>query len=329
MQVARQIGSKKVARLAREMGIRTPVSRNLSIALGGLHQGVTPLDMAHAYLTFANGGKFVYGTMSPGELRGIRRPGPVGHRADQPQGRADHAADGREGRQQGAREANHRSRRSPRPSPPCCRRWSSSGTGTRAAVPDTFVAGKTGTTENYGDAWFVGWTSRYTVAIWVGYPDKLRPMKTEYAGQPVAGGTFPAAIFRSFIQNAFAAYPKKEKEKKKDEKATGAVTPTPGTPGQQAPTTPNPAPSTQAPAGGTGGGGKGGGDGGNGGTAVTRAARSRRPRPPPSSRPRSSSPRPPRPHRRPAPPRRLRGRGRAARGHAGRAARRHVTPEGA
>jgi penicillin-binding protein 1A len=142
------------------------------------------------------------------------------------------------------------------------------GTGTRAAVPDTFVAGKTGTTENYGDAWFVGWTGRYTVAIWVGYPDKLRPMKTEYAGQPVAGGTFPAAIFRSFIQNAFAAYPKKEKEKKKDE-ATGAATPTPGTPGQQAPTTPNPAPSTQAPTGGTGGDGKddGGGDGGNTGGA--------------------------------------------------------------
>jgi penicillin-binding protein 1A len=136
------------------------------------------------------------------------------------------------------------------------------GTGTRAAVPDTFVAGKTGTTENYGDAWFVGWTSRYTVAIWVGYPDKLRPMKTEYAGQPVAGGTFPAAIFHSFIQNAFAAYPKKEKEKKKDE-ATGAATPSPSTPGQQAPTTPNPAPSTQAPTGGTGGGD--GGDGDTGG----------------------------------------------------------------
>ena len=35
----------------------------------------------------------------------------------------------------------------------------------------TFAAGKTGTTENYGDAWFVGWNSKYTVAVWVGYPD--------------------------------------------------------------------------------------------------------------------------------------------------------------
>jgi penicillin-binding protein 1A len=260
MQVARQIGSKKVARLAREMGIRTPVSRNLSIALGGLHQGVTPLDMAHAYLTFANGGKFVYGTMSPGELRGIRRPGPVG---------IERITSRRDGKNEPVTL--------PTGDPAVNRKRTKriidakvastvtgllqsvvkQGTGTRAQVADTFVAGKTGTTENYGDAWFVGWTSRYTVAIWVGYPDKLRPMKTEFAGQPVAGGTFPAAIFRAFIQNAFAVYPKKEKEKKKDE-ATGAATPSPGTPGQQAPTTPNPAPSIQAPTGGTGDGDTGG-----------------------------------------------------------------------
>ena len=53
------------------------------------------------------------------------------------------------------------------------------------------MAGKTGTTENYGDAWFVGWTKELTVAVWVGYPDELRPMQTEFNGQPVAGGTYP------------------------------------------------------------------------------------------------------------------------------------------
>ena len=46
-----------------------------------------------------------------------------------------------------------------------------SGTATRAFVPGVTVSGKTGTTEGYGDAWFVGWTKEYTVAIWVGYPD--------------------------------------------------------------------------------------------------------------------------------------------------------------
>ena len=48
-----------------------------------------------------------------------------------------------------------------------------SGTATHARIGDTFVAGKTGTTENYGDAWFVGFTDKYTVAVWVG---ARRPM---------------------------------------------------------------------------------------------------------------------------------------------------------
>jgi len=73
-----------------------------------------------------------------------------------------------------------------------------SGTAVRARL-DQFAAGKTGTTENYGDAWFVGFTDDLTVAVWVGYPDKLTPMTTEYAGQPVAGGTYPADIWRDFM----------------------------------------------------------------------------------------------------------------------------------
>jgi membrane peptidoglycan carboxypeptidase len=78
-----------------------------------------------------------------------------------------------------------------------------SGTGKRAQLSDGRpVAGKTGTTENYGDAWFVGYTPQLAVAVWVGYPDKLRPMLDEYHGSPVAGGTFPAQIFKSFMETA-------------------------------------------------------------------------------------------------------------------------------
>jgi hypothetical protein len=64
------------------------------------------------------------------------------------------------------------------------------------------VAGKTGTTENYGDAWFVGYTPQLTVAVWVGYPHSQRPMLTEFHGRAVAGGTFPALIFKSFSEQA-------------------------------------------------------------------------------------------------------------------------------
>src|SRR4051812_46013819 len=72
-----QLGTGKIAKLARRMGIRTPVSRNYAITLGGLKQGVTPLDMAHAYETFATGGRRVTGSL------GAREDGPVGIRSIQ------------------------------------------------------------------------------------------------------------------------------------------------------------------------------------------------------------------------------------------------------
>ena len=76
------------------------------------------------------------------------------------------------------------------------------GTGKRAALPDRPTAGKTGTTDNYGDAWFVGYTPQLAVAVWVGYPDKLQPMLTEFGGKPVAGGTLPAQIWHAFMTAA-------------------------------------------------------------------------------------------------------------------------------
>jgi hypothetical protein len=77
-----------------------------------------------------------------------------------------------------------------------------SGTGVAAALPDRPVAGKTGTTENYGDAWFVGYTPQLVTAVWVGYPNGLRPMLSEYHGRAVAGGTFPAQIWKTFMESA-------------------------------------------------------------------------------------------------------------------------------
>src|SRR5438552_8531720 len=76
------------------------------------------------------------------------------------------------------------------------------GTGQAAALPGRAVAGKTGTTENYGDAWFVGYTPQLVTAVWVGYPRGLVPMQSEFHGKPVAGGTFPALIWKSFMEKA-------------------------------------------------------------------------------------------------------------------------------
>jgi membrane peptidoglycan carboxypeptidase len=77
------------------------------------------------------------------------------------------------------------------------------GTGKAAALSGGRpAAGKTGTTENYGDAWFVGYTPQLVTAVWVGYPNRLRPMTYEFHGKPVAGGTFPALIWKSFMEKA-------------------------------------------------------------------------------------------------------------------------------
>ena len=76
------------------------------------------------------------------------------------------------------------------------------GTGKRAAMPAWVVAGKTGTTENYADAWFVGYVRDLVVAVWVGYPNETIPMEREFQGNPVAGGTYPALIWKTFMQLA-------------------------------------------------------------------------------------------------------------------------------
>jgi len=173
------------------MGIRTPVSSNYAITLGGLEQGVTPLDLAHAYETFATGGLRVSGTL------GTNRDGPVGIR------KVSLRDDRSNEPITNGRNRPRRKRILPQPVADNVRRILESvikvGTARDANLGGTPAWGKTGTTENYGDAWFVGATQDMTVAVWVGYPNSLRPMETEYRGRPVAGGTYPAQIWRDFL----------------------------------------------------------------------------------------------------------------------------------
>ncbi len=184
-EVGLKVGPRKIARIAREMGIRTPLSTNEAMTLGGLKQGVTPLDMAHAFEVFPAGGKRVTGTL------GAAQDGPVGIKEVFDPLRK------RTIRNQ-TRKVRVVSKRLTEEAIPLLQGVVQRGTGT-AANTGGFVAGKTGTTENYGDAWFVGFNKRWTVAVWVGYPDTLRPMKYEYGGRPVTGGSFPADIFQDFM----------------------------------------------------------------------------------------------------------------------------------
>src|SRR3954466_7040876 len=216
-QVGIKVGTRKIARLAERMGIRTHVSHNYAMTLGGLKRGVTPLDMAHAYETFASGGDLIYGTLSPGaeNSRDDVTPGPVGiDRITRREGDKDKPVklpDGEEA-------VNRKKRRNVLEHSGATEVGSllqsvvRVGTGVRAQVPNVVISGKTGTTEGYGDAWFVGWTPKYTVAVWVGYPDEFKSMETEFNGQPVAGGTYPAAIFRTFIEGDLRNNPPKPEE---------------------------------------------------------------------------------------------------------------------
>ena len=74
-----------------------------------------------------------------------------------------------------------------------------SGTGVHANIGAAGQWGKTGTTENNGDAWFCGGALEVTACVWVGYADSTTPMTTLYNGGPVMGGTFPALIWASVI----------------------------------------------------------------------------------------------------------------------------------
>jgi penicillin-binding protein 1A len=186
-QLGMKVKPHRVAALAQRMGIRTKLSTNPAMLLGGLTEGVTPLEMAYAYSTIANDGLRVSGDLAPNET------GPVAI--------------------QSVEEANGEIRKNKpvreRVFPAKVGELAkdmlglvvSSGTGKAAQVGDEFIWGKTGTTENYGDAWFVGGNDDITVAIWVGYADKLQPMEYEHAGGPVAGGTFPAEIFHDFMSS--------------------------------------------------------------------------------------------------------------------------------
>jgi penicillin-binding protein 1A len=206
-QLGMQVGPANIAETARRMGVETDLSTgttkysvngsdfqpyNPALILGGLQTGVTPLEMAHAFETLAEGGRRITGSMAAG------KDGPVGIvKVVDSSGDPVPTNDGASG-------ANETETEQVVPESVASTAVSilhtvvSSGTGQRAATGDD-EWGKTGTTENNGDAWFVGSTKDITVAVWVGFPNGVQPMETEFAGGPVDGGTIPALIFHDVV----------------------------------------------------------------------------------------------------------------------------------
>jgi penicillin-binding protein 1A len=185
-QLTKLVGPANIIKTARSLGIKSRLQPYFSIGLGA--QGVNPLEMARAFSGFANGGKRIDGARFGNVPRVILKvTNDKGKTVDDNRKRAIQVLPEEDAYLVTSLLQN-------------VIRY---GTGKAAALSaGRPAAGKTGTTENYGDAWFVGYTPELVAAIWVGYPNAVRPMTYEYHGQPVAGGTFPALIWKSFMERA-------------------------------------------------------------------------------------------------------------------------------
>jgi penicillin-binding protein 1A len=187
-QLTDVVGPKSIVTMSHDLGIHSPLDAYFSIGLGSA--AVNPLEMARAYATIANGGRRVDGSLLGDRPRVVERVERLRSRKTQVNyPRPKRVLD--EGESEVLTDILEDVVRS--------------GTGKRASISGRSIAGKTGTTDNYADAWFVGYTPDLVVAVWVGYPDRLRPMLTEFDGEPVAGGTLPAQIWREFIARATKA----------------------------------------------------------------------------------------------------------------------------
>lgn len=173
------VGPKKVVEIAKKMGITAPLDPYPAITLGGLRYGVSALEMASAYSTLARGGDYIQPTAilkittSDGKIiennKPIRKPAISALTAYLVTDILKDAI--------------------------------LYGTGRRANFGFP-AAGKTGTTQNYHDAWFVGYTPYYSCAVWIGYRNRQMSLRNIHGFGRVAGGTLPAIIWRRFMEKA-------------------------------------------------------------------------------------------------------------------------------
>jgi penicillin-binding protein 1A len=169
--------------------IDEPGTNDLSLAplaLGGLTKGATPVQMAAAYGAIANGGIYI----KPHFITKIIDEYGAEIYSYQPD--------------------SHRviSEETAWLMSNMLRSVVESGTGTSARVPGVVTAGKTGTSEEYMDSWFCGFTPAYSMAVWMGFDEKytMKNYPAEYPGETAYGGNFPAKAFSAVLKVAHKDY---------------------------------------------------------------------------------------------------------------------------
>ncbi len=178
-QLDLDVGPANVAATAKSMGITTKLDGIPAEGIGGLRIGVSPLEMADAYATLADGG--------------IHRNPIAIRRVVFPSGRVDRPE-----------RADPKRVISPAVAYEVTRLLHDNitgGTGTAAYTGCAGQAGKTGTTDSYTDAWFAGYQPNLATVVWVGYPQSNDISMTSVHGITVFGGTFPAEIWNSVYSN--------------------------------------------------------------------------------------------------------------------------------
>jgi penicillin-binding protein 1A len=181
-QLDLDVGPKEVAKTAKMMGVTTHLDGYPAEGLGGLRLGVSPLEMADAYATLASGG--------------IHHKPVAIKKVEFPDGKSDDFGKAEGNRVMTDGQAYEVTK--------ILKMNVQSGTGT-AANYGCPAAGKTGTTDNFTDAWFVGYHPQLVGAVWVGYPNALVEMRSVH-GISVAGGTFPAMIWHDFMNVAHRGF---------------------------------------------------------------------------------------------------------------------------
>jgi len=179
-QLDLDVGPRQVKATAKSMGIESPLDGIPAEGIGGLRIGVSPLEMADAYATLAAGGIH----RNPIAIEKVAFPG---GRVEEPE------------RPEARRVV---------PEPVAYEVWRllhdniTEGTGTAAYTGCPGQGGKTGTTDNFTDAWFAGIQPNLATVVWVGYPQSNAIEMVSVHGTTVYGGTFPAEIWHSLYANA-------------------------------------------------------------------------------------------------------------------------------
>ncbi|HEX3216676.1 MAG TPA: PBP1A family penicillin-binding protein [Aestuariivirgaceae bacterium] len=176
-KVAQAAGPENVAATAKRLGILSPLQANASIALGTSE--VTLLELASAHVPFSNGG---FAVIPHVVSRITTRDGKVLYERH----------GGGPGKVIGNFELGAMNT--------MLREVVTNGTGRRAALPDHDVAGKTGTSQDYRDAWYIGYSAQYLTGVWVGNDDNSPTKK-------VTGGSIPAAIWVDIMAPLHANLP--------------------------------------------------------------------------------------------------------------------------